>query len=412
MIPSFYRGAAVALKRPPLFCMLLACTLILYWRRPDAFKNPQFWAEDGYFFSCNYTEGPSAILQPYNGYLHLVPRLIAATGSAVNPLRVPAYYVFSALFLTLYVAARTQSRRIPFNTNIDWAFAVVLVPDCPDGLMNVTNLQFILAGGLVLTLVSKDPKHAWEYCHDISMIILLGLTGPFSVTFAPFFLARAWVRRSTGSCLLAAVVLAAAGVQLYAILTHPLPPPRDSHPRANWLYVLSLPGARIGGSLFAGRFLPPHLSLLEMNLAGVVLMVLVAFLATSRLSYRLEAMLLAGCFYAIVAGTIYRQYINLPAMCTVGMGSRYFYLPQLIVLWLLLAALAGGGRLARLSLVALLLFAVSNVPRLKEPGLADLHWADYAPEILAGRAVVIPINPVGWSLSLPARQKALNSDGR
>jgi hypothetical protein len=51
---------------------------------------------------------------------------------------------------------------------------------------------------------------------------------------------------------------------------------------------------------------------------------------------------------------------------------------------------------------------VANVPRLREPGLQDFRWGDYAPKIRAGEAVEIPINPGGvepWIVRLPARKR-------
>jgi hypothetical protein len=61
-----------------LFWVLLLCLIILFYREPDGFLNPQFWAEDGViFFTQNLTFGLSAFWKPYAGYLHLTPRIIA-----------------------------------------------------------------------------------------------------------------------------------------------------------------------------------------------------------------------------------------------------------------------------------------------------------------------------------------------
>lgn len=54
--------------------------LIAILRRPDFVTNPQFWAEDGrVWFQQAYNEGVlHALLQPYAGYYHLLPRVSGA----------------------------------------------------------------------------------------------------------------------------------------------------------------------------------------------------------------------------------------------------------------------------------------------------------------------------------------------
>ena len=74
----------------------LACvstiTTILYWRRPDAFYNPQLWAEDGSrFFSNPFFFGAQTLWMPFAGYYHTLARLVAlvpqVVGAAVRPLQ-------------------------------------------------------------------------------------------------------------------------------------------------------------------------------------------------------------------------------------------------------------------------------------------------------------------------------------
>ncbi len=182
-------------QRPNLWLLLAVCGLLLYARRPDAFHNPQFWAEDGYFFERNHVVGATAIIQPYNGYLHLVPRLIAAVAGYADPAWIPACYVGAAFLLTLWVAAYTQSQRLHFRAAAGVALAVVLVPDCPDVLLNLPNLQSILGVGLLLLLISDDPDSPARLIHDVAVVVLLGLTGPFIIAFFPLFAWRAWKRR-------------------------------------------------------------------------------------------------------------------------------------------------------------------------------------------------------------------------
>jgi hypothetical protein len=57
--------------------MVVGSLLILVIRRPDAFLNPQFWAEDFFFLLDAEKMGVSAFVMARGGYLHLLPRAIA-----------------------------------------------------------------------------------------------------------------------------------------------------------------------------------------------------------------------------------------------------------------------------------------------------------------------------------------------
>jgi hypothetical protein len=61
-----------------LWGCVLAAAVLLALRKPWALHTPQFWAEDGsIFMTQDDLLGPRAFLVPYNGYLHLLPRLVA-----------------------------------------------------------------------------------------------------------------------------------------------------------------------------------------------------------------------------------------------------------------------------------------------------------------------------------------------
>src|SRR5262245_13404602 len=76
----------------------LACvstiTTILYWRRPDAFYNPQLWAEDGSrFFSNPFFFGAQTLWMPFAGYYHTLARLVALIGYQLPIRFAPHWYV-------------------------------------------------------------------------------------------------------------------------------------------------------------------------------------------------------------------------------------------------------------------------------------------------------------------------------
>jgi hypothetical protein len=383
---------------------LLACAAILFARKPDMFLNPQFWAEDGWFYWWGRLYGLGTLTTPYAGYLHTVPRLVAKLATLFDPLWAPAVFVWSALAFTLYVAARTQSARCPLPRHIACALAVVLVPDAFEILLNLVNLQWVLAGGLLLLLISADAHNSRQHLHDAIAAVLFGLTGPFSIMLAPLFAWRAWMRRTAPSVMLAAIVIACGTVQLTEVLRDTTVNPSGTvAPDA----ILAVPGMRITASLLAGTFVPLDYPRLIENALGLLALAAVALLAFRGESLRAERRWLAAAFALLLAGSLYRVRFALPDLCHSGFGSRYFFPLQLIVLWLVLTATIDARRWVARSawLVAVWALAI-NLPRLREHPLADFHWADYAAKIRAGEAVEAPINPgPPWIIPFPAAKK-------
>ena len=95
--------------------VLAVFAILLFLRKPYALLVPQLYAEDGtIFLAQNDLVGLRAFLEPYMGYLHTLPRLIAWTASRLlDPAWWPAFYNVTAFALWLAVIARTFSPRLP-----------------------------------------------------------------------------------------------------------------------------------------------------------------------------------------------------------------------------------------------------------------------------------------------------------
>jgi hypothetical protein len=397
-----WRAWPARLARPPLWATLIACAAVLLARKPDMLFNPQFWAEDGWFYRSARIDGLGALTMTSAGYLHSVPRLIAMLAALFDPRFAPAVFVWSALVFTLYVAARTQSARCPLPRHVACALAVVLVPDAFEVLLNVVNLQWVLAGGVLLLLISADGRSARQHAHDGIAAVLLGLTGPFSLVFAPLFAWRAWTRRTTASIVLAAIVGVCGLVQWIEVLHDDVVHYVGTFaPDA----LLAVPGMRITASLLVGTFVPLDYPRLVESVLGLVALAAVAALAQCGENHRAERRWIAAAFVLLLASSLYRVRVVLPELCHFFYGQRYFYPLQLIVLWLLLAATADPRRWVSRTAWGVLLWAlVLNVPRLREPPFADLRWPVYAAKIRAGEAIDVPINPrPAWVIPFPAR---------
>jgi hypothetical protein len=392
------------LADPPRVAVLAICAAILGLRRAEAFSNPQFWAEDIYFYQRAYLLGWNAFLEPFAGYLDIGVRMIAHVAGRADPRLAPAIFVWGAAAATLYVAGRALSPRCPLPHFAGLcAMAVVLVPDTFEVLLNLANLQWVLAVGLILLLISADPSGLWQWIHDAVAAAAIGLTGPFCILLLPFFAWRAWSRRTRASGALVAIIAACALVQGYFLLTEPPPLAVPLDFFAGPLLVLPAIARRVGGSILMGSLLGADTDLYVGTLAGFATLAGVACLALRPARFRTENIVLGLVFAAVLASSFVRTRHALSLYFLGHADSRYVYIPQLIAIWLLVSAAVEASRVSGIC-AALAVWALAvNVPRLREPAYVDMHWRVYADRMRAGEAVTVPTNPPGWYMHLPAR---------
>jgi hypothetical protein len=391
---------------PHGIAILLVCAVVLGLRRAGALTNPQFWAEDGYFFERAYSIGWHAFLLPFAGYLHTVPRVIGAIAVATDPARGPTMFVACSAAVTLYVAGRTLSERCPLpRLGGACALAVVLVPDTYEVLLNVVNLQWVIGAGLVLLLISQDPRGRGQWIHDFAAAAAMGLTGPFSIILSPAFAWRAWTRRTRASAALAAAVGAWALVQGCFVIRDSMSGSAGVRDVIQSRRILPAIGRRVGESLLMGSFTPLKTGLAGGTVAGIATLACIGYLAFRKGSLRDARALLGAAFFGMLAAGLYRTRYGLGGYFEPVAHARYVFIPQLIAIWLLLSAAmdrTGPGRIAPFLCAWIVLV---NIPRYREPALEDMHWDRYEASIRAGEPVVVPINPPGWSMALAARDR-------
>jgi hypothetical protein len=177
-----------------------AFLLVLFARRPETFLNPQLWAEDGFIFFVQADEfGARALTFSWAGYHHFLLRLIAVVSSALNAQLVPAAYVGISLLVLLAVVLALFSPRLDLPARPACALALVLIPYTGEAIGNLTNLQWVCGLGLVWLLLARDTSTMRQHVTDGIIALVFGLTGTFSILFAPLFTWRAWRRRTAAS---------------------------------------------------------------------------------------------------------------------------------------------------------------------------------------------------------------------
>jgi hypothetical protein len=397
MVGSRIAGSWARLRAP---CTLAACAGILFARMPDRFTNPQFFAEDAFFYQHALWSGFRSILMPYGGYLLVAPRLVAWLGLGFSPANIPAFFNAMAIAFALVSIGRIFSPRVPLPYKSLVALSIVLVPHVEDVFMVMENIQWILSIALALLLISGDPRSPAEWIHDSGTAILGGLTGVFSILFFPFFLWRTLRRRTRGSLVLAGIIGAAGIVQCYFVI-HGATPLKGSSPvRFEPGLIASIAGYRLVSQLFGGRWLL-DLSAAPLGMMGFpAVAAMIAMLGDPRRNAgdRSHWRCLCGLAVVVAAASIYRFSEMLPMLISPEHLGRYFFILQVVFIWLVISELSFAGWRRWVSASLLSAYLATSVLFFRLEPLADCHWKDYAPLVRNGREYSVPLNPPGWFL--------------
>ena len=378
----------------PLRYLLLLSFVLLFLRRPDAFLNPQFYAEDGRLLFMNAQElGVASLLSPYHGGYYFAQRLVAYLGTFVSIAFAPHFYNLAALCITLGVVAYLAQIRINSRFKPLLALAVVAIPTNGDMFMRMVNIHWILALGLLALLISKDASRRRDLFFDTAVALPVALTGPFSLLWLPLFAVRAALRRSRGSFWLLGVVAVGAGVQFMVL---------DSHRSAgefrwmnpNWFGHF---GYGISGVLLLGMHYV-HKIPNSMILVLVSLSLYVALTAHALAKRDLRRLLLLAAGMAVLLSTAI-AYRRAPEYLSGHIGNRYAYLPTISLVWALILTLETAGTAGRCAVTLLGLTAVASLTRFQERPFTDYNWREASLAIGGLEPAKVPINPPGWSIT-------------
>jgi hypothetical protein len=383
------------------FGILILAGLVLLIRKTDAFLNPQFWAEDFWPFFVDANAIGEIIWYQYNGYHHLLPRIIAWVSAFCDPSFQPALYVFFSLGITLGVVLQVLSSRHDLRGKMWCALAVVTVPHTGEVFLNPTNLQWITALALLITLFKKDPACFTDWAVDFLWLFFAGLTGPFSVLFFPLFLARAIYRRSVGSWLILCFLAVPASVQGWQIM-HAVPITNTT--AFSWSKLIGVLSVRIPATLGLGSENSFKIGYLGAVTLGVLFSAAIVWSAIKKgISQEARLFTLAAIVITLAAAVL-RMRLDTWAFDDIVNGDRYLFVPKILCLWLIVYLIhetLSGWRQRVVYGMALCAIGM-NLSNFRFKPYEDLKWAKYCPAIRAGKEIEIPINP-GWKKIYPAK---------
>jgi hypothetical protein len=317
---------------------------------------------------------------------------------------VPVAYIAANLATAVLVAIALFSPRWDLPHPAACALAIGLLPHTGEVIGNLTNLQWLSALGLVWLLVAQEPANTSQRIADVVVAIATGVTGTFSILLTPLFAWRAWQRKTRESILLASAVAITGAIQLWTLLQsvddsfYGSPPSLES--------IACLMGFRLVASLLLPIKYAPGLPRAVFDCLGIISVGLLIATIIWKRKRRNTPGLLAAVIILLIAATIFRSQSHFWALANITFGDRYFFLPKLLTLWLLLSAFSTRTFVGWAAAAGCALALVATLVDWHYERLADNHWPEYARRIEAGEAVRgIPLNPKGFTFDHPGRNR-------
>jgi hypothetical protein len=391
----------------------LLAVLVVISRRPDAVFNPQFWAEDGtrWYGQAHNLGAWKMLLEPYNGYLHMVPRLAGGLAQLVPLAHVPLLLNLIAIFFQVLPVNFFLSSRFAglatLRTRMLLSFLYLAQPNSYEVNANITNVNWHLALLLCLLVLAEPAQSLFWRCFDISVIVLGALTGPFAILLLP--LAGAiwgWKRREKWTLVLLSILTTGALLQVGALLQAGNAARGQGGLGASPMLFARILATRVFLAALVGGDNLPYGDSYGLNAVLFTVAGIAAFVyALWRARWELKVFI---AFASIVLTAVLLTPIAPPpkwlALLT-PLCTRYWFLPMLAfvaaLVWMGGAEHPKGVRLV--AIAALALMSVGIVRDWQYPPFVDLHFDMYAQQysdLPKGSTLTIPLNPPGWSMTL------------
>jgi hypothetical protein len=385
-----------------------ACSLVVISRRPDAFYNAQFWAEDGkIWYAQAYNLGwLHALTLPFGSYLNTLSRLAAALALCFPFRLAPLIMDCVGLVCQVLPVCVLLSSRCTNWGGLGMrglmATVYVAIPNSWEVDVNATDAHFHLA--LVAFLVATGVRPAswtWKF-FDTVVCLLVGLTGPWSIVLWALIAIVWWFRRDRWYAILAGLLAFCGLVQaLFLVATTGEAARMSPHLGASFRLLLKI----LGGNVFVAAILGQDSGGVAHSvlITGPIALAGLLFLGFTFWKSRLELRLFLAFSAALLIAALSRPIIVTPgsqwrALLYVQ-GARYWFYPMLAFLWSLSWwCFKRSSRIVRVACTAVLAcMSIGVVRDWRYKPYVDLHFQQYAAQFEAappGTMMEIPINPV------------------
>jgi hypothetical protein len=344
-------------KIATILLTIFVTILILVLRKPEAFFNAQFWAEDGpIFFKESHQFGLESLLMRARGYYRTDGRIIALLVNCFPTYYAPLLYNLSALLITIFVFLFIFSPNLSLPLKPLIVMAIVLIPIQNEVYVNLTNVIWIHALAILLFSLTKESKIPKRIFAESVTVFFLGLSGPFTFLLSLAFTLRLFVKRSLHSLLLLLACISSAllqlpGLEATRIETTKIPPLIDYF-RAVSHFI---------GPLFLGHWGNPTVYNTKLpyliTLCGVFIFYFLGKEAWKRKDLIPINFLISGLTILVAGIFAFRKD-----------PDRYFFIPSVLLIWTAIYFFKATKR----NIIGFLIGLIFAVPIISGPGFKQV----------------------------------------
>ncbi len=394
----------------PAGLIFFAAAAILSYKMPERLLDGYLWAEDTrVFLHGAYSRGWSGVFESYAAYMVTLPRIIAIVATKFFSMEGVAHvlpwcclgitslactYVFSVARRAL-AAAHVSAPEI-------WAVGIaltpILIPNRGEVFLTITNLQWVLCPTLLVLVWDtffrkQELDNNWRFAFTILSIVLLTTTGPYGAFIWPLAPLGLMVNRESPinrrRLTILAIYTCTVIVQVITVLAAGRPPKPPLQDLA-WIHDFLV-------HVVAEMFVPIDvLAYLRYSTAVGAFLFCIVLICILSTKWRFMCLVLAG--FGVTIWVSAMAWVNLPgvAFTWITGGTRYLYLPAVMLGWILFISAATGSarvRFVTVSLLAMMLLTAAGQFRAEK----FPRWTVTATE--GGRTLASPPDP-SWSVTV------------
>jgi hypothetical protein len=379
---------------------------LLFIRRGEQLLDPQVWVEDGRVVLPGLiVEGARSLIEPVNGYLISIERLISSVALSITFVHYPLVSTILAwLFIAAVVLAISFSPTI-LRGGVLLGVLTMLIPSDAE-VFGLPLYTLWWAALLIFVAALWQPGRGGSVWR-IVFVLVGGLSSPAIFLALPIFLIRAWFNRGRQEIVVALLALLCGAIQFQCVRLSPSATSTTTLTASVRHYYDILP--KFIGDYLVGNFVPQTGTLA--TIAGMI--TAATIIAALSLNTR-DVRLFAVCYLWVGAIALSIARVDVTVTDAANAGQRYFFLPFVFEAWLLLQiAFSAQQRPLRITATAMLVLATVNaLPVLRRAHADDLHWASNVAACAASAddvAYIIPIEfngdaKLAWKLRLTGDQ--------
>jgi hypothetical protein len=362
------------LSRPAvkLAIIMISTVLITWYRRPDQFTHPYIWVEDGAMnIHAFYQHGWWSIFLPYPsyiGYFAFPTRLIFALAATSSFRWLPEMSFYLTLVFECFVIGAVALCPTKLRYRLLCALSILLIPT--DAEVFGVSLYTGWWGSLLcaLPLFWREERSLRERWLRLVLVVVGGFSSPIIIAFLPAYGLRFALSRSKQNAFDLVLATIVASAQALSIALHST--------GSSSIEMKLFPLGRVI-DVFLGYFVYQPLYddpgwILRISSVAVLAFIAIALTAHRKIRSEPLSVLLAA-FVGVVIITTVRSHMQLAIHPVTG-GPRYFFVPFVLLSWILIQLAAFDMRATRFVSCVILFVAASNMLNIGPRYHAPMDW--------------------------------------